>query len=140
MIKHILVGVDGSDVSRKAVRFALGLQRMTHAKVTLVSVLEPFPLATVEPLNITRAQVYEMQLQGARAVLQNLAAEFPADKVEQVIETGSAADVLCAQAEERNADMVVLGRRGLSTVERWLVGSVTERVIRHCKRPVTVVH
>jgi nucleotide-binding universal stress UspA family protein len=58
--------------------------------------------------------------------------------VNQIIESGAPAETICAQAEERNADLVVVGSRGMGAVGRWLLGSVSDRVVHLSKRPVVV--
>jgi len=139
MIRRILVAVDGSDNSRKAARFARELAGALRAHVTLLHVIEPPTSLPLEAYGLTRTQVYEGQLEAAAAVLSALAAEIPAGQVDQVIESGSPAETICAQAEERNVDLVVLGSRGMGAVGRWLLGSVSDRVVHLSRRPVTVV-
>lgn len=140
MVRHILLAVDGSDSSRRAARLARGLVNALGSRLTLLHVIELPGSFPVESYGLTRAQVYEVQLESAKALLGALASELPADRVEQVIESGSPSETICAQAEERNADLVIMGSRGMGTVGRWLLGSVSDRVVHLCKRPVTVVH
>jgi nucleotide-binding universal stress UspA family protein len=52
---------------------------------------------------------------------------------------GHPAEVLIHFAEEQHADLIVLGRRGLTPVQRWMLGSVSERVLRYARCPVMVV-
>jgi nucleotide-binding universal stress UspA family protein len=52
---------------------------------------------------------------------------------------GNAADEVLAEIEEWRPDLVTLGRRGLNRLDRWLIGSVSERVLRHAAAPVLVV-
>jgi nucleotide-binding universal stress UspA family protein len=139
MIQEILVAVDGSDGSKRAARFVRELASALNARVTLLHVIEPPTNLPLEAYGLTRTQVYEGQLQSAADVLGALAAEMPAGMVDQLIESGSPAETICAQAEERNVDLVVLGSRGMGAVGRWLLGSVSDRVVHLSRRPVTVV-
>ena len=139
MLKKILVAIDGSESSRKAARFARDLARNFDAHITLLHVIEPPGSFPIEAYGLTRAQVYEVQLESARSLLAALAAELPAERVEQVIESGSPAETICAQADERDVDLIVLGSRGMGAVGRWLLGSVSDRVVHLSKRAVTVV-
>lgn len=139
MIRRILVAVDGSEGSAKAVRLAREMAVPFGAEVVLLHVIEPPSTFPIEAYGLTRAAVYEVLLQRGRELLEKMAAEFPAGKVEQAIESGSPAETICAQAEERDADLVILGSRGLGAMGRWLLGSVSDRVLHLCKRPVTVV-
>ncbi|WP_373047715.1 universal stress protein [Vulgatibacter sp.] len=138
MIQHILVAVDGSDGSKRAVGLARELATALQARVTLLHVIEPPASFPIEAYGLNRNQVYDVQLQGARALLAAIAAEMPG-RVDQVVDSGSPAETICAQSEERDADLVLLGSRGMGTMGRWLLGSVSDRVVHLSKRPVTVV-
>jgi nucleotide-binding universal stress UspA family protein len=140
VIQHVLVAVDGSEGSRKAARMAGELAQRLACQLTLLHVIEPPKIAPIEAYGLTLSQVYEVQMQGARAMLVEVARELPAQLVEPVIVSGSPAEAVCQQAEERGADLVLVGSRGLSTMGRWLLGSVSDRIIHHCKKPVLVVH
>lgn len=137
MIQHILVAVDGSDGSKRAISLAREIATAKQARLTLLHVVEPPASFPLEAYGLTRAQVYETQLQGARALLEAVASDLPM-QVEQVIESGAPAETICAQAEERRADLVVLGSRGMGAVGRWLLGSVSDRVVHLSKKPVLV--
>ncbi len=139
MIRHILVAVDGSDGSKRAARFTRELASALQARITLLHVIELPTSVPLEAYGLTRTQVYEAQLETAGDLLGALAAEMPVGQVEQVIESGSPAETVCAQAEERDVDLVVLGSRGMGAVGRWLLGSVSDRVVHLSKRPVTIV-
>lgn len=138
MIQHILVAVDGSDGSRRATALARTLAMALNARITLLHVIEPTTSFPLEAYGLTRTQVYEGELEAAKKLLAAVAVEMPSG-VAQVIESGSPAEAICAQAEERNADLVVLGSRGMGSVGRWLLGSVSDRVVHLSRKPVTVV-
>lgn len=140
MIQNVLVAVDGSEGSRKAARLGGEIAGKFGCQLTLLHVIEPPRMTFIEAYGLTMAQVYEVQMQGARAMLAEVAKELPGVQVEQVIVNGSPGEAICQQAEERNADLVLVGSRGLAKVGRWLLGSVSDRVIHHCRKPVTVVH
>lgn len=138
MIRNILVAVDGSDSSKRAVRLARELAMGSNANITLLHVIEPLGSLPLEAWGVSRIDVYEKQLAGAHELLHTLGSELPADRVSQVVESGSPAETICAQADEQNADLVVLGSRGMGAVGRWLLGSVSDRVVHLSKRPVTI--
>lgn len=143
MIEHVLVGIDGSQGARKAARFARDLAEKVGAKLTLLFVLEPIPVVSLgfaESFSLAHRQLQEEDLARMQRILDELAEGFPADRVEKVIEYGPAADTICSQAGVRNADLVVVGARGLGAVERFLIGSVSSRVVNLCARNVLVVH
>jgi len=60
--------------------------------------------------------------------------------LETHIQAGHPADILLRVAREGGFDLIVPGRRGLTPVQRWMLGSVSERVLRYAHCPVMVVH
>jgi nucleotide-binding universal stress UspA family protein len=60
-------------------------------------------------------------------------------KVEPVFMKGIPADKILEYAEENNIDLIVLGTHGLTGIKKFLIGSVSENVVRHSKIPVMVV-
>jgi nucleotide-binding universal stress UspA family protein len=141
MLKRILVAVDGSEGSRKAVRFAIDLARGSQARLVLLSVLERptvVPFGPMDGFAFSRMESEE-QLAAVRAMLDEVGREMPQDQVEKRIEFGAPAEVIVEQAQVLGADLVVLGSRGHGPVGRWLVGSTTDRVVHHSRAPVAVV-
>ena len=73
-------------------------------------------------------------------VLDEVAADLPKAQVDKVVEIGRPADTIVSMAEKLGADHIVVGARGLNPGGKWLLGSVSDRVVQHAGRPVTVVH
>lgn len=143
MIEHILVGVDGSEGSRKAAAQARELAERLGARLTLLLALEPIPMVSIgfaDAFGLTHRQLGSEELEQMNKSLDEMAQGFPADRLEKVIDYGNAAETICAQAEKRGADLIVVGARGLGAVGRFLLGSVSERVVRTAGRNVLVVH
>ncbi len=143
MIQHILVAIDGSDSSRKAARFGHDLAQQTRARLTLLFVLEPprvLPFGFMDAEIISGGKRSPEEIAAVRRLLDEVAADLPATQVEKVVELGPPADTIVALAERVGADHIVVGARGLSLGGKWLLGSVSDRVIQHAGRPVTVVH
>lgn len=143
MLKHILVAVDGSQSARKAAKFAHDLASLTKAKLTLLFVLDSptmLPLAPFDSVGIVGRPPGPEELEAANAMLAEVARDLPSAQVEKRVEIGNPAQVIVEQAEKTGADHLVLGARGLGAAGRWLLGSVSDRVLHHAKIPVTVVH
>lgn len=142
MIGHILVAIDGSEPSRQAAIFAHDLAQQTGARITLLFVLEPPRVVSFGPMDaFARGPMQSPEeMEAVRRLLDEVAADLPKVQVEKVVELGSPADTICLQAAQRRADLIVIGARGLSAGGRWLLGSVSDRVVQHAGRPVTVVH
>lgn len=142
MVQHLLIAVDGSSSSHHAANQGFGLARQTGAKVTLAYVLESPPVIPVGPLSgyvMTSPPRTDADLERARAELKSLANEAQGVTVETRVELGVPADVLCELAERLSVDMIVVGARGLTPGTRWLMGSVSDRVVHHAPCPVLVV-
>ena len=143
-IEHILVGIDGSEGSRRAARFAHALAVPLGARLTLLLVLEPPRVLSFGPLDgfaFSAPKLDEAHLASARKLLEEVGRDLPIGRVAHVVEVGDVADTLCSQAEALGVDLVVVGARGAaSSAGRWLLGSVSDRVVHHARRPVTVVH
>jgi nucleotide-binding universal stress UspA family protein len=143
----VLVAMDGSEDSFRAVRFlqSLGLPRQT--KVRLLSVVEQIRYPSSAPQSV-HGQIVRMlkELEAERRgelekVLEQAASHLD-DKITRVTRstpTGNPADEIVATADDRDADLVVVGARGLGGMARLLLGSVSERVLRHARCPVLIV-
>jgi nucleotide-binding universal stress UspA family protein len=142
MLKHILVGVDGSEGSRKALAFAVGLARNLGARLTLMAVLEPpivLPFGPMESFAVVPT-ISDQHLEALRKMLRECAAAHLGVPMDEVVEVGRAAETITDQADKRNADLIVMGAHGHNPAKRLLIGSVSDRVVHISRRPVTVVH
>ena len=143
----IVVGVDGSESSLAAFRWAAEEARVRDARVVAVSAwtfLPPAPLA--EPGMVPMPAVdLPGQLDAERAVaeeeletaVREAFPEGPPVEMETKLVEGDPADVLEAQAEQ--ADLLVVGSRGRSGIAAALLGSVSRHVVDHAACPVVVV-
>lgn len=142
MVKHILIGVDGSKESLEAARFGQGLAEQTGAEVTLVFAVEPPQVIPVGPLSgyvTTSAPRSEEDLHKARRFLDTLIAERPSVKSHGRVELGKASETICEVGAHLGVDLIIVGARGLGAGQRLILGSVSDRVVHHAKCPVLVV-
>ena len=138
-LQRILVPVDGSDASRRALFLAVKLARLAGARLTLLEVIEDFgPLPgyyEAPPPGVDRvAWVAEQRLEALHPDL-----ELDGIDWDRRVESGDPADRICAVAEEGAYDLIVVGSHGRSALGRFLVGSVSDRVVHHAPCSVTVV-
>ena len=141
-MQHILVAVDGSESSKKAAHFAAELAHQTGAQLSLLLVLEPptvTPFAPMESYAVTRAGTSKEAMESAKTVLDEIVRELPKGQGDPIIEIGPAAETILSKAASLSIDHVIVGARGLGRGGRWLLGSVSDRVVRHSHCPVTVV-
>jgi nucleotide-binding universal stress UspA family protein len=142
MTDTMLVGVDGSEASRRAVDFAATRARAGKARLVVAYVIEwsPYTFNTPEE-NEVRHKRREEEIARAEAHLDPLLSELRAAglEVESVVRHGHAADVLSGLAGEFNAAQVFVGRRGVSKIAALLFGSVAGTLVQISPVPVTVV-
>lgn len=139
-IGKILVPVDFSDPSRKAVRYGLSLAVEAHAKVILAHVV-PFapPVPYSHPFESRK--MTEEERKGVAGELSELVDADVRGSVETetVVSFGDIQDELLRIANEHDVDLIVMGTHGRRRFERWLLGSVTEGLLRHSHAPVLTV-
>ena len=141
-MRGILVAVDGSEGSQRALRFAERLAKETDATLYSLTVLEPPTALPLGPFNstLTFPAPTEEHAEAVAAQVRALHQDFPPERLQVLVKVGKAVETICSQAELLDVDVVVMGARGLvSPAMRMLMGSVTEKVMRQSQRPVTVV-
>lgn len=138
MFKKIVIAVDGSAHSHRALEYAKELARSYEATLWLVHV---FPQTSdllgyeeYEKLIARREGAGQDILDEARRQL----GDTPLDVQEELLE-GPEAEAIINVAATRQADLIVMGTRGLSSLTGLLLGSVSHKVIRHAHCPVMVV-
>lgn len=130
MFKRILVPVDGSPGSERAVPYALGMARSLDAEVVVCHVL-------TTPLTANSAS----EEREASEYVGRLAERFRAAglTVKMIVRRGDASLEIRKTASEWNADAIVMATRARQGVQRLVLGSVTEAVVRDANLPVLVV-
>lgn len=138
---RIIIALDDSDHAAWSVRAATRYALAMGAEVVLLHVINPAATLSADYAN---AYAYEGvrvgQRQKADALLERAAALVPATvHVEQLVREGDAAEEIVAAAREWEADLIVMGTRGLGRLATFLLGSTAEEVIRHAHCPVLTV-
>lgn len=134
-IKIIVLGYDGSEGSDKALRLASTLARKTNARTIVVSVFDKLHVYNAVDGPREARVVGRAQDVAGEAVLKLQAAGVDA---EPDAAEGSAGEALLAAADARQADLIVVGRRGHGLLAGLLLGSTSEYVVRRAKVPVLV--
>lgn len=137
-MSRIVVGVDSSENSLRALRWALEEAEVRAAEVELVHAF-PTPELVALPAVVTLPDQDELT-KAAEDVLDDALSKVggPRDvRVTKTVRSGGAASVLCDVAE--GADLMVVGARGLGGFRGLLLGSVTHQVVAHSPCPVVVV-
>lgn len=138
MFRRIIVGLDGSSGSRQALQAAIALARIMKAEIFLVSVMElphyPGVLDEVEDERNTAQRFFdEIQKDAAQQVTAvGLMAHCE-------IRAGHAGKVLPQYAQEKKADLLVIGHSGRSGVWGKVLGATADKVVDHASCSVLVV-
>src|ERR671930_642664 len=140
LFSRILVAVDSSDYAMKAFEYAIQLARAVNAKVFVVHVVQN-PAMTVDTLVSVSELKTSFKKQGSR-LLTSLSSTTEAKfgmTVETILEEGDPPKVILDTAKKFNANMIVIGSRGLSQIKELFLGSVSHSVTKHADIPILVV-
>jgi len=144
VLQRIVVGTDGSDTATGAVREAIDLAKATGASLAVVSAYAAGP-PSVEAEDSVEIPGDVQHSFGPRAEVNMVldAAAGEAEKAGVTVEThpreGDPADALLDVAEEVDADLIVVGNKGMTGAKRFLLGSVPNKVSHHAPCGVYIV-
>jgi nucleotide-binding universal stress UspA family protein len=144
MFRSIVVGTDGSETASEAVRQATELAKAVGAKINLVSAYEP---VGNQRLREERQQVPDdmqwmvNEREDVNATLKNdgNAIDEAGVEVETFARQGDPADAILDVAEEQNADLIIVGNKGMTGAKRFLLGSVPNKVSHHAPCSVMII-
>lgn len=140
-IQSILVPLDFSSPSEKALEYALAVARQFDAKLTLLNVIEPmatpdftasFPLVMENDSLMAAAKIkFEHAM---------TACEVPRSMVEEILVVfGRSFHEITEAASKHKSDLIIMSTHGYTGLKHAFLGSTTERVVRHAPCPVLVV-
>lgn len=137
--RKILVGTDGSDCSVRAAVHALYLASGLGARLYVVFCVN-IELAFSTGIHFGET-VKELERAGgeATAAIKKMAEEAGVE-CEEIVATGRPHRVIVGISDDLDVDLVVVGSTGMTSLERALIGSESEALVRYSKRPVLVVH
>lgn len=144
MIKRILVPVDFSEPSLRALDYAIEFSRRLKSRVTVLHVVEPvyYPMAgDMYGVGVDLSNVYEQIERAARTQLSRLVAKLRVRRVaiRSLLCLGTAHQVIVETANKSKADLIVMSTHGRTGLAHVLMGSVAERVVRTAPCPVMTV-
>ena len=140
MYKLILVPTDGSEFAKKAQKHALFLASVSGAEIIAVSVTEN-NFVNGLPLDDEIYQLNQILNERSEENLKEFDKLNETDvKITHVIREGSPAKVILEVANEKNVDLIVMGSSGKSGFDRFIMGSVADKVVNSAKCAVLVVH
>jgi nucleotide-binding universal stress UspA family protein len=135
MFKRILVAVDNSNRSERAVRQAVILAQRTDAEVILAHVIEPDGVTENDWATVTYAERRYV----ATHLLERYAKSVPTQITIELLEGKDVALELTRLATRTATDLIVIGTHGRTGLARWIQGSVAEEVLRRASVPVMLI-
>jgi nucleotide-binding universal stress UspA family protein len=144
MFRSIVVGTDGSDTATQAVRQAADLAGAVGARLEIVSAYEPVPAQRLREERRDTPEELEWAInprEDVEATLEVAAETARKAGVEVNIypRQGDPADAILDIAEEREADLIVVGNKGMTGAKRFLLGSVPNKVSHHAPCSVLII-
>jgi nucleotide-binding universal stress UspA family protein len=144
VFRSIVVGTDGSDTASQAVRQAVDLAGAVGAKIELVSAYEPVPAQRLAEERRDAPEDLQWAInprEDVDATLESAAelARTQGVEVHLCPRQGDPADAILDVAEERNADLIVVGNKGMTGAKRFLLGSVPNKVSHHAPCSVLII-
>lgn len=139
-IEKILVPTDFSPSSKAAVDYAAAIAKQFHAELVLIHVIESPAYSVTDTLVVVN---HEAALKTtAEALMDNLRQECREKgfSVSGRVVTGTPYREIIKEAEEKQVDLIAIGTHGRTGVERLLLGSVAEKVVRLAAVPVLTIH
>lgn len=141
LFKRILVATDGSESAEKAASHAVNIAKAAGAELYALYVISTKYAVTTRSVKGWTDEFEEGLAKRGRAAICNVEqlGKEAGLKVEPVFLKGIPAEEILNYAEKNDIDLIVMGTKGLKGIEKLLLGSVAENVLRHSKVPVMVV-
>ncbi len=140
LYKKILIATDGSEYTKNSVDYGVELAKTTGAKLHAIYVVDTAAFASI-PMDAAWESMYELLRQEGDEATKYVAEKAEAEglEVERNTVEGHPADEIIKYAEKNAISLIVMGTLGKSGLDRFLLGSVAEKVVRTSKIPVLVV-
>jgi len=140
MLSKILVPVDGSENSLRALEHALFIAKSTGAQITAMHVIERPPTVYVESQKLLNDLMSNYRKESTKILDKcKQVAEKSGVNLETVIAEGDAASSITGYAEQGGFDLVVIGSRGLGRLKEMVLGSTSNKVLHNMRCSVMVV-
>ena len=150
--RKILVAFDGSEPAKRAIDYAADMADSRSSTLIVLTVvpkvtLPIFPDEGFSSAPITAAQDFGEYQDRMRAmyqksqedILKDIHEHFPNLKTEAILLEGRPSSTIVEEAEKNQADLIVMGSRGLGGISGWILGSTSRRVAESCTKPILIV-
>jgi len=147
MHKKILVPTDGSGNAEKAGEYAISLANISEAEILFLYVIDTDYLNSIRQRDLREQMDKDMGEEGKKAV-NKIEAKIKDEQSQgkcklvntySMMKEGKPADVILKTIEEEDIDQVVMGKSGKHGIEKLIIGSTTEKIVRESTVPVNVI-
>ncbi|HTU71539.1 MAG TPA: universal stress protein [Candidatus Baltobacteraceae bacterium] len=139
MFSHIIIAWDGSDHARRAFEYGVGISEKFGARLQLVSVARHTEHAETQDERQDSRRKARHFYEAAAAELIESGKRRGVKAELLIVEGGHPAEAIVDTARKVGADLIIVGRRGLSGMTRFLMGSISDRIARYAHCPVLVI-
>jgi len=152
MFGKILVAVDGSEPSNRALDYAVEIAGKWNSELTILSVVPRVMLPLFPDEGFGSAPIAAYRNMGRyeekmRSIYQNVLddavkevrAKNPELKIVEMIQDGRPSSAIVNAAEKNGVDLIVMGSRGIGGITGWILGSTSRRVVESCTKPILIV-
>jgi len=147
MRKKILLATDNSKQAEKAGEYAISIADLEGADISILYVIDTYYMYALPQEDLREKLDEQLREEGKEAVEKfksKLEEEKCAGKCKNVnlitmIKEGKPADVIIKTAEEEGVDQIVIGKSGKHGIEKFLLGSTADKVVKEAKVPVSVI-
>ncbi|RAP48095.1 MAG: universal stress protein UspA [Methanosphaera sp. rholeuAM74] len=147
MYNKILLPTDGSKNSERAIKHAITIAKHEESEIIVLNVVDSVYLTGLpEEELITKSEIILQEesrkvLENVENIIKNSEEIEDAENITITPKTveGNAADIILKVSEEEDVDLVIIASSGKHMLDRFLLGSVTEKTVRHTKVPIMVI-
>ncbi|MBE6494476.1 MAG: universal stress protein [Methanosphaera stadtmanae] len=146
MYDKILLPTDGSKNSEKAIQHAINIAKNENSEIVILNVVDSAYLTGLPEEDIITKSEMILQEESRKVlghveeIIKNMDVEGIDDiKLTPMTVEGNAADIILKVSEKENIDLIVIASSGKHMLDRFLLGSVTEKTVRHSKVPILVI-
>jgi nucleotide-binding universal stress UspA family protein len=140
LYRNIVIATDGSENSRNAIYGGIEIAKISGATVYAIHVVDTLSVVS-DIWTAGKELIHDMMIRDGNKILSETRKmiEDSGVEVKDVLLNGHPGEEIIKFAEENNMDLIVMGTLGATGLEKFLMGSVAEKVVRHSKVPVMVV-
>jgi nucleotide-binding universal stress UspA family protein len=152
MYKKILIAFDGSEPSKHALDQGVSIANLAGAEVFIISVVprvmmpvfpdEGFgaaPVTAAQDMTEYQQKMRDIYAKSLKEAEDDIEENYPDLKVSTELMEGRPSSTIVEEAEKKDAELIVIGSRGLGGITGWILGSTSRRVVESCTVPILVV-